>query len=31
MSDDDTNISFLTLNNFARHFYELGLNTRKEE
>jgi len=31
MSDDDTDIGFLTLNSFARHFYELGLNARKEE
>ena len=30
MSDDDTDIGFLTLNNFARHFYELGLNARKK-
>ena len=30
MSDDDTDIGFLTLNNFARHFYELGLNAGKQ-
>ena len=30
MSDDDTDIGFLTLNNFARHFYELGLKAQKK-
>ena len=30
MSDDDIDIGFLTLNNFARHFYELGLNAGKQ-
>lgn len=30
MPDDDTDIGFLTLNNFARHFYELGLRTMRK-
>ena len=31
MSDDDTDIGFLTLNNFARHFYELGQSTQYQK
>ena len=30
MDEDDNDISFLTLDGFARHFYELGLKTKGE-
>lgn len=30
MGEDDNDISFLTLDDFARHFYELGLKSQKE-
>ena len=31
MGEDDNDISFLTLDGFARHFYELGLKSQKGE
>jgi hypothetical protein len=31
MSDDDTDLSFLTLDGYARYFFELGLNAKKGE
>ena len=31
MSDDDTDLSFLTLDSYAKHFFELGLKTQKGE
>ena len=31
MGEDDNDISFLTLDGFARHFYELGLKVQKGE
>ena len=31
MGEDDNDISFLTLDGFARHFYELGLKAQKGE
>lgn len=31
MKDDDTDISFLQLDSFAKHFYELGLKAQKGE
>lgn len=30
MGEDDNDISFLTLDGFARHFYELGLKAKGE-
>ena len=30
MGENDNDISFLTLDGFARHFYELGLKVQKE-
>ena len=31
MGEDDNDISFLTLDDFARHFYELGLKAQKDK